>query len=300
MAVGVNSCPTHGSRSLGCLPLTQTHCELDDGLAVNLLRHHSAFERIEKSCDPYGRPMLALTFGLQGESQFLQNDGERLTFRAGFTTIAGFAASRGERYLPAGQSILQLRILLDERRLRQYTDGKQIAKWLGNDSVNRLAFSATTGVCHAHVRALACQMQQDCSRLDMQVHALSALAHALRVHLLDSRANNRLTHARIERLERARSLLLERLDCPLPLADLSAAVGLNECALKQGFRQRFGTTPRRLLHEARMCEAHTLLESGCQVAQAAYRVGYAHPGNFSVAFLRYYGYYPKAVFGKRR
>ncbi|MNG39296.1 Helix-turn-helix domain protein [compost metagenome] len=55
-----------------------------------------------------------------------------------------------------------------------------------------------------------------------------------------------------------------------------------------------------MLHEIRMRKAYTLLESGCQVAQAAYRVGYKFPGSFSTAFTRFFGKPPKSVFGKRR
>jgi len=41
--------------------------------------------------------------------------------------------------------------------------------------------------------------------------------------------------------------------------------------------------------------ARLLLESGCQVAQAGWQVGYRHPANFSTAFSRYFGYAPKTV-----
>ena len=54
------------------------------------------------------------------------------------------------------------------------------------------------------------------------------------------------------------------------------------------------------LTEMRMRRAWELLETGCQVAQAAYRVGYCHPANFSAAFTRFHGRAPKSVFGKRR
>ena len=37
-----------------------------------------------------------------------------------------------------------------------------------------------------------------------------------------------------------------------------------------------------------------------QVAQAAYRVGYKFPNNFSAAFTRLFGKPPKSVLGKRR
>jgi AraC-like DNA-binding protein len=59
-------------------------------------------------------------------------------------------------------------------------------------------------------------------------------------------------------------------------------------------------TPHRMLHEIRMRKAYTLLESGCQVAQTAYQVGYKFPNNFSAAFTRFFGKSPKSVFGKRR
>ncbi|MCU9949128.1 helix-turn-helix domain-containing protein [Pseudomonas sp. PDM13] len=49
-----------------------------------------------------------------------------------------------------------------------------------------------------------------------------------------------------------------------------------------------------------MHKAHLLLESGCQVAQAAWQVGYRHPNNFSAAFTAFFGKSPKTVFGKRR
>ena len=48
-----------------------------------------------------------------------------------------------------------------------------------------------------------------------------------------------------------------------------------------------------------MRRAWALLETGCQVAQAGWQVGYAHPSNFSAAFTRFYGRSPKSVFGRR-
>ncbi|MBT9429759.1 MULTISPECIES: hypothetical protein [Symbiopectobacterium] len=47
-----------------------------------------------------------------------------------------------------------------------------------------------------------------------------------------------------------------------------------------------------MLLQLRMEEVHRLLEQGLQVA---WRVGYRHVNNFSVAFWRYYGRYPKSI-----
>jgi len=76
----------------------------------------------------------------------------------------------------------------------------------------------------------------------------------------------------------------------LTLPYLCAAVGLNP---KAGMHYRFNSTPHRMLQETRMRKAYTLLESGCQVAQAAYQVGYKFPNNFSAAFTRFFGKTPK-------
>jgi AraC-like DNA-binding protein len=89
------------------------------------------------------------------------------------------------------------------------------------------------------------------------------------------------------------------MDRELTVQYLCLATGLNEFKLKQGFRALYGDSPMRLLTGMRMRRAWELLEGGCQVAQAAYQVGYRHPANFSAAFTRFHGRAPKSVFGKR-
>lgn len=110
----------------------------------------------------------------------------------------------------------------------------------------------------------------------------------------------RLSQADIARVEAARALMSEQMDRDLTVQYLCIAVGLNEFKLKEGFRKLYGISPHRLLTALRMQRAWELLETGCQVAQAAYRVGYRHPANFSAAFTRFHGRAPKSVFGKRR
>jgi len=55
-----------------------------------------------------------------------------------------------------------------------------------------------------------------------------------------------------------------------------------------------------LLLKMRIRKAYALLESGQQVAQAGWLVGYKYPNNFSATFTRYFGRSPKAVFGSRK
>ena len=55
-----------------------------------------------------------------------------------------------------------------------------------------------------------------------------------------------------ERLYQARKIISDRLNNPPCLKDLAKQVGLNECTLKRGFRQLFGTTVFGYLYQQRM------------------------------------------------
>jgi AraC-like DNA-binding protein len=66
----------------------------------------------------------------------------------------------------------------------------------------------------------------------------------------------------IERLERARRILISRLTAPPRLPELARLAGLNEAKLKHGFRTHFGETVYGMLRRLRLNEAHRLLRAG--------------------------------------
>jgi AraC family transcriptional regulator, transcriptional activator of the genes for pyochelin and ferripyochelin receptors len=63
----------------------------------------------------------------------------------------------------------------------------------------------------------------------------------------------------IERIDRARKLLIRDLKHPPSLSVLAHQVGLNDFKLRQGFRQLYGTTVFGYLHHCRMLQAQQLL-----------------------------------------
>lgn len=100
----------------------------------------------------------------------------------------------------------------------------------------------------------------------------------------------------IERLERARSILLSRLTAPPRLPELARLAGLNEAKLKAGFRARFGDTVYGTLRHQRLDEAHRLLRQGrYNVTEVASRVGYTNPSKFAAAFKARFGVSPSHV-----
>lgn len=96
-----------------------------------------------------------------------------------------------------------------------------------------------------------------------------------------------------ERLERARQMLIARLEEAPSLAALARAAGLNEFKLKAGFRALFGRPVHAYLRERRMHEALRLLRlRRYTVTEVATRVGYANPSKFAAAFRKQFGQSP--------
>ena len=100
----------------------------------------------------------------------------------------------------------------------------------------------------------------------------------------------------IDRLERARRRLVEHLEEPPTLAELSRTAGFNQTKLKGGFRVLFGESVFGYLRQVRMEEARRLLlKRHLNVTEIAVRVGYANPSKFAAAFRRQYGMSPSEV-----
>ncbi|MEH1840089.1 MAG: helix-turn-helix domain-containing protein [Nostoc sp.] len=106
---------------------------------------------------------------------------------------------------------------------------------------------------------------------------------------------NKLKPSDIDRIYHVREILLKHLDNPPSLIKLARQVGLNDCTMKQGFKQVFGTTVFGYLHHCRMQLAYKLLiERNMNVTEVARTVGYASLPSFSNAFRKKFGISPKS------
>lgn len=100
----------------------------------------------------------------------------------------------------------------------------------------------------------------------------------------------------MDKILRAREILLNLMDHPPSLPELSKMVGLNEFKLKAGFKNVFGTTVFGLLRDKRLEKAWLLLEQEhMNVGEAACAVGYSNPSHFALAFKVKYGLNPSEV-----
>lgn len=100
----------------------------------------------------------------------------------------------------------------------------------------------------------------------------------------------------IERIYQAKEILTQQVDNPPSLMALARQVGLNDCTLKRGFRQVFGTTVFGYLHHHRLEQARSLLlENQLSVTAIAHTVGYTNLCAFSTAFRKKFGVSPRTL-----
>lgn len=282
------------------LPATVGSCHsrfspVAEGFTVVCSDYQPVRPLIEETCNPHDRPMLVLTFGLGGHSQFRGRDGSETDFTAGQLTVTSFHGSRGERRYRAGEPVRQLRLLLSADSVTHYLGQAVSDRLFATGRVVNHAFTPYSRATGALLEQLA---QGGDDTLMLHIHALNLLAQQR--HIVEEARHRPVHPVDDRRLEQARDWMLAHLDQPFSLSTLAMAVGLSDYKLKQGFHQRFKTTPGQMLLQLRMEKAHRLLEQGYQVAQAGWQVGYRHANNFSVAFYRYYGRQASAVVGKKK
>lgn len=99
-----------------------------------------------------------------------------------------------------------------------------------------------------------------------------------------------------DKLHQAREILLEQIDSPPSLAELSKLSGLNTYKLKTGFKELFGMPVYKYLQEKRLDKAFELIENNAMsIQEVAWYVGYESLGSFSNAFKLRFGIRPTDV-----
>ncbi|MFN3936306.1 MAG: AraC family transcriptional regulator [Gemmobacter sp.] len=97
-------------------------------------------------------------------------------------------------------------------------------------------------------------------------------------------------------VRQAEDYMLARIDQPLAIEDVAAAVGVSARSLQLAFRRFRGTTPMAFLRERRLERAHADLQSGrpgATVTEIAIRWGFAHFGRFAESYRRRFGRTPR-------
>ena len=96
-----------------------------------------------------------------------------------------------------------------------------------------------------------------------------------------------------DKVVKAREILIQHIGEPITIKELSRKVAINECYLKKGFKEMFGTTIFDFYQSQRMEHAKYLLyEKGMSVTDVALLLGYSSISHFSTAFKKHTGLKP--------
>jgi AraC family transcriptional regulator len=96
-----------------------------------------------------------------------------------------------------------------------------------------------------------------------------------------------------DKIVKAREILIRHIGEPITIRELSRKVAINECYLKKGFKEMFGTTIFDFYQSQRMEHAKYLLyEKGLSVTEVSLMLGYSSISHFSTAFKKHTGLKP--------
>lgn len=99
-----------------------------------------------------------------------------------------------------------------------------------------------------------------------------------------------------DKMYQAKQILLRNLQQTPTIPELAMAIGINQCYLKKGFKELFGSTIYEFVQEQRMQQAKLLLSTThIPVAHVAERVGYSSSSSFTQAFKKYTGIFPSEL-----
>ena len=102
----------------------------------------------------------------------------------------------------------------------------------------------------------------------------------------------------VQKIRRAKDIILERMTDPPSLENLSLEIGLSLKKLKEGFKQLYGDTVYSYLLDHKMEDARRMLDSQkFNVNEVSLKLGYSTASHFIVAFKKKYGTTPKKYIG---
>ncbi|KAM3103285.1 helix-turn-helix transcriptional regulator [Phormidesmis sp. 146-12] len=297
----VNGCETslHLPSEFGKSLIRNWH--LRDGLELYVQTHDLTEEIMIASHNHYA--MFGLCYGIAGTVNMVANQSRsEVAIRPGSCLSVNMTDAQTVGQLPANQSICLVELAIAPHLLQDFlkdeldTFPASLRHCFQTSDHFYWQQGATTSAMRTTLhQILQCPYQGATQRLYLESKALELITfqlHQLKeTHTPSSQRG--LKSDEVERIYQARDILIQRLHNPPTLIALARQVGLNDCKLKQGFHQVFGTTAFGCLHQHRMEQARQLLETQpIQVAIAAHTVGYSSLSSFHRAYKKYFGVNP--------
>ncbi len=267
-----------------------------------LLKTNYTFNQPTQIESRQNKTKFVIAMSLKGNSTYTnENDKKIVPFKEGFTTISLFEKTQGYREFK-DKEIEQIRLILDEDFLQRNLKKSLLEKYFINSDkyLNLIHFSPTLIQSQILIKEiLTCQLQGELKKIYLQSKSLELL------HVELSKLNTKekkiiLDNYDKEAIRKAKEILIQNIQNPPSIVELSKLVHINEFKLKAGFKEIFHTSPYKLLLKYKMNEAKIMLESGeYNINEVANLIGYKFASNFTNAFFKRFGILPKDLMKKK-
>jgi AraC-like DNA-binding protein len=248
---------------------------------------------------------LEFSFCLQGEYGY--NDDCWGT--GDFSLCGAGVALAGVAQQPAPQTSKTVTIHLEPAVLETYSlDGEGqisplIKALMGNENQPQAIYrgAMTTAIAEALRQLWQSPHGGGLKRLYLESKALELMALLLEHTGQPQPTGPMFNPDDVKRIHQARDILMAEAADPPSLLGLARRVGLNDYALKRGFRHVFGTTAFGFLHQYRLEQARQLLDQGdMNVSEVARAVGFTDRSYFATAFRKKFGLNPNTYLRSQR
>ncbi|NDJ18855.1 helix-turn-helix transcriptional regulator [Myxacorys almedinensis] len=282
-------------------------CTLRDGLDLKL-RDYELQENVKwKDIESPVKSTQMLSFFVAGNiNTVLHGLTNEVSENAGGNYFASTSGLKETEEWFGGQRYVRVKVMFETDRLFGNLGGAELAQL-----PPKLRQIIETGTIKPHYRQgvntpaiqavlqqiLHCPYQDLMKRMYLESRAqdLIVLQFTQFAELNTATAQPFLKPDDIDRIHQARDILICHLDQPPSLLELARQVKLNDCKLKQGFRQIFGTTVFGYFRDYRMERSRQLLQNQeMTISGVAAEIGYASTTSFADAFKRKFGISPKA------
>jgi AraC-like DNA-binding protein len=252
---------------------------LGDGLSLAVIDAsvEAAIERRHSLTDT-----LVISAVVEGNLDIADLNGLEGGFADGFATIFGLLADQAfDTVYKPGQHLQWVTIFVDRHRFLELT-GFQLSELSPEvrnflSGAERLPYHSvplSNAAALALHQILCCELEGPFRRSLYRLKALELTCRVLHALADPTHSSGRLTQEEIERVDRALGIIQSRLDCPLTINDLAAAVGLNRKRLQFGFRVRYGDTVGHIYERIRMDRALELIRgSTMSITDIAFETG---------------------------
>ncbi|MEY9094840.1 helix-turn-helix transcriptional regulator [Paenibacillus sp. RC84] len=246
-------------------------------------------------------PMVELSICLEGEGAG-QVNGLEIPLCPNTVNLGLMGHGAGEFCFVGGRSLVTASIYIPVSSFNHYLEnivqGKtaDFHRLLGSKSFHQYRQAINPAMLQLVRQLIHMPFSQAIRNIHMECKVLEMLSLSFQQLLFENEPSPSafsMTRSELEKIRRAREILLERMECPPSLLELSRIAGLNDFKLKAGFKKVYGTTVFGYLREQRLEKAKQLLQSGrFRVGEAAAYVGYTNSSYFADAFRKHYGVNP--------